>query len=247
MQRFDDAGYRELADLLRARVAARAPGWADGNESDPGIELLELFAFLTESLLYRANPMPERGRASAARLADVALALANPDAGVAGTLERPRYFFGQLLGVEDFQLEQDYFRERLRRLNRELHGSGVVRGLGVSVQPKSSGAGQQVVVAPGFALTAYGEEIAVLDPASVCLPEHGHSLYVLLLHAERPSHPQPAASGENAQFGRIEEGFAIHLEPATVGNGVTLARVLRQDSSWHVDKDFAPARVTKAT
>jgi hypothetical protein len=144
MQRFEDAGYRELADLLRARVAARAPGWADDNENDPGIALLELFAFLTESLLYRENPMPERGRSSAARLAKFALALANPDASVAtGTLERPRYFFGQVLGVDDFQLEQDYFRKRLRRLNRELHGSGVVRGLGVSVQPKSSGAGHR--------------------------------------------------------------------------------------------------------
>ena len=32
-------------------MAARAPGWTDHNESDPGISLLELFAFLTESLL----------------------------------------------------------------------------------------------------------------------------------------------------------------------------------------------------
>ncbi|HEY4405213.1 MAG TPA: hypothetical protein VGN55_11275 [Xanthobacteraceae bacterium] len=235
-----------MAQLLRERVAARAPGWVDGNDSDPGIALLELFAFLTESLLYRADPMPERGRSSAARLADVALLLAKQNADVApGTLERPRYFFGQLLGVDDFQLEQDYFRERLRRLNRELYGSGVVRGLGVSVPPENSGAGQQVVVAPGFALTASGEEVEVLDPATACLPEHGQSLYVLLLHAERPSHPQPAVNGGDPQFARIEEGFAIQLEPAVVGNGVALARVLRQDSNWSVDKDFAPARVTK--
>src|ERR1700694_221464 len=108
MQRFEDADYREFADLLRERVAAHAPGWVDNNESDPGIALIELFAFLTELLLYRANPIPERGRSSAARLAKFSLALANHDASVATrTLERPRYFFGQLLGVDDFKLEQD--------------------------------------------------------------------------------------------------------------------------------------------
>jgi hypothetical protein len=246
MQRFEDADYREIAELLRARVAAHAPGWVDNNESDPGIALVELFAFLTESLLYRANALPERGRSSAARLAKFALALADHDASVVtGTLERPRYFLGQLLGVDDFKLEQDYVRERLRRLNRELHGSGVVRGLEVSVQSENSGAGERVVVTPGFALTSYGEEIEVCDAQTLCLPQDGRSLHVVLLHAERLSHPQPAANGQDAQFTRIEELFAIRLEAATVDNGVTLARLLREDGGWHVDADFTPVRVTK--
>jgi hypothetical protein len=249
MQRFEDADYREFAELLRERVTAHAPGWVDNvdnKESDPGIALIELFAFLTESLLYRANPMPERGRSSAARLAKFSLALANHDASVAtGTLERPRYFFGQLLGVDDFKLEQDYFRERLRRLSRELHGSGVVRGLEVSVQSENSGAGERLVVMPGFALTPHGEEIEVCDIETVCLPEDGSRLYVVLLHAERLTHPQPATNGQDAQFARVEERFAIRLEPATVGSGVALARLLRADSSWYVDEDFTPARVAR--
>src|ERR1700676_1216871 len=104
MQRLVDADYREFADLLRARVAARSPGWVDDNESDPGIALIDLFAFLTEQLLLRVDQIPERGRPTAARLAKFALALANPGASVAtGTLERPRYFSGQLLGADDFQ------------------------------------------------------------------------------------------------------------------------------------------------
>lgn len=46
---------------------------------------------------------------------------------------RLRYFHGQLLGHHDFQNEQDYFREKLKLLNRCLHGYGTVCGLKVSL------------------------------------------------------------------------------------------------------------------
>jgi hypothetical protein len=242
MQRLEDADYREFAELLRACLAARAPGWADGNDSDPGILLIDLFAFLTESLLDRANAIPERGRSSAARLAKFASLLAGHEARVATcVLERPRYFFGQLLGVDDFKLEQDYFRDRLRRLNRELHGYGVARGLEVSVEPDQR-AGERLVVTPGFALSPYGEEIEVCDPETIGLPDDGGRLYVVLLYSERLTARQPDGGTE---FTRVEERFAIRLEPAALGNAVTLARLLREDGSWRVDADFAPARVTK--
>ncbi len=242
MQMLEEADYREFANVLRERVMARAPDWTDRNETDPGIMLVELFAFLTESLLYRASAIPERGRASAARLATFALSLAAQSAPrESGALERPRYFFGQLLGVDEFRLEQDYFRERLRRHHRELHGFGVVRGLAVSVQ--DSGAGEQVVVDPGFALDPHGEEIEVRCPATAPLPARGHLLYVVLLHAERPTHPQPATDGRNAQFTRIQDGYAIYVATAAMGNGVALARLLRADGNWHVDEAFRPARV----
>jgi len=44
MQKFDEAAYRDFAAVLRARVAAHAADWTGGNESDPGIALIELFA-----------------------------------------------------------------------------------------------------------------------------------------------------------------------------------------------------------
>lgn len=44
---------------------------------------------------------------------------------------RLRYFHGQLLGHQDLQTEQDYFREKLKLLNRCLHGYGTVCGLKV--------------------------------------------------------------------------------------------------------------------
>src|ERR1044071_3105635 len=44
---------------------------------------------------------------------------------------RLRYFHGQMLVAHDLQTEQDYFREKLKLLNRCLHGYGTVCGLKV--------------------------------------------------------------------------------------------------------------------
>jgi hypothetical protein len=55
----DDRSYRQLRDELVQRIPVYAPEWTDHNESDPGITLLELFAFLGENLLFRFNQIPE--------------------------------------------------------------------------------------------------------------------------------------------------------------------------------------------
>jgi hypothetical protein len=48
---------------------------------------------------------------------------------------RLKYFYGQMLGVQDFQAEQDFFRDKLKLHNRCLHGYGVVCGLLVEPLP----------------------------------------------------------------------------------------------------------------
>lgn len=58
----DDRTYQDLLDEARARIPVHTPEWTNFNKSDPGITLLELFAFLTESLLYRVNQVPDRNR-----------------------------------------------------------------------------------------------------------------------------------------------------------------------------------------
>lgn len=61
-QLFDARTYQDLVDEALARIPIHNPEWTNFNRSDPGITLIELFAFLTESLLYRANQIPERNR-----------------------------------------------------------------------------------------------------------------------------------------------------------------------------------------
>jgi predicted phage baseplate assembly protein len=55
----DDRTYEQLKSELVKRIPVYAPEWTDHNESDPGIALLELFAFLGESLLFRFNQIPD--------------------------------------------------------------------------------------------------------------------------------------------------------------------------------------------
>jgi len=55
----DDRSYQQLRDELVRRIPVYAPEWTDHNASDPGITLIELFAFLAENLLYRFNQIPE--------------------------------------------------------------------------------------------------------------------------------------------------------------------------------------------
>src|SRR5882757_6664177 len=58
----DDRRYQDLLDEALARIPVHNPQWTNFNRSDPGVTLVELFAFLTENLLYRSNQIPERNR-----------------------------------------------------------------------------------------------------------------------------------------------------------------------------------------
>jgi len=71
--------------------------------------------------------------------------------------ERPRYYARQLVTPDDLTLEQDYFRAKLRRHNRYLHGWGVVCGAQV-VEAKQP---WKVIVKTGYILGPYGDEIYI--------------------------------------------------------------------------------------
>lgn len=59
----DDRNYEQLLDAAKRRIPSHTPEWTNFDvESDPGITLVQLFAFLTDNLLYRANRIPERNR-----------------------------------------------------------------------------------------------------------------------------------------------------------------------------------------
>jgi predicted phage baseplate assembly protein len=58
----DNRSYDQLRDELVKRIAVYTPEWTDYNESDPGIALLELFAYLGEAMLYQFNQIPDTTR-----------------------------------------------------------------------------------------------------------------------------------------------------------------------------------------
>ena len=68
----DNRSFEQLRDELVRRIPVYAPEWTDHNTSDPGIALLELFAYLGESLLFRFNQIPESTQLAFLRLLGVA-------------------------------------------------------------------------------------------------------------------------------------------------------------------------------
>ena len=56
----DDRRFQDLVDDAKRLVQQRCPEWTDHNVSDPGVTLIELFAWMTDQLLYRVNRVPDR-------------------------------------------------------------------------------------------------------------------------------------------------------------------------------------------
>lgn len=84
-----DQSYQDLVDTTLARIPVHTPEWTNFNHSDPGVTLVELFAFLSENLLYRANQIPERNRRKFLSLLGVGLRPATSARGLV-TLQNDR-------------------------------------------------------------------------------------------------------------------------------------------------------------
>lgn len=64
----DDRNFTDLVDEAISRIPAHTPEWTNPREGDPGRTIVELFAWLTDTLLYRANLIPERQHLAFLRL-----------------------------------------------------------------------------------------------------------------------------------------------------------------------------------
>jgi hypothetical protein len=78
------------------------------------------------------------------------------------SLERTRFFPRQLVTPDDLTQDQVYFREKLRRHNRLMHGWGIV--CGALVQHRE---GCELTVTPGYVLGPWGDEILLDEEVSI--------------------------------------------------------------------------------
>lgn len=56
----DDRSFQDLVDDAKRFIQERCPEWTDHNVSDPGVTLVETFAWMTDLLLFRLNRVPDR-------------------------------------------------------------------------------------------------------------------------------------------------------------------------------------------
>ncbi len=147
-------------------------------------------------------------------------------------LEEPvhnRYFYGMLLDVFHFELEQHYFNSKRWLLNRLVSGYGVICGLDVELCDDK----KSVVLLPGVAIDKWGREIIVPQPSRpVLIPVHSASaaqmeeedecedefVYVSLCFHQCDSDPAPAMGGhcetvEVCAPSTIRERYEIRIFP----------------------------------
>jgi hypothetical protein len=229
----DTGAARALLDAIEPVIKRAQPGWTSTEEADPGITLIQFFAWVTAGLLYRSDAAPDRRRSVALTAAADVTAAAGACAADARALQRPSYFTGQLLTAADLVAEQDYHREKQRLHNRHLHGWGIVSGLDVRVDATPDSDGVCIVIEPGYAIDRCGEEIAVRDCIRLPLPGNGDTMFVSLRHWEHP-----ASTAGN----RIEEACLIAIVAVVAPSALAIGRLVRADSGWTVDPAFAPAR-----
>ena len=121
---------------------------------------------------------------------------------VGGTIECPpvrnRYYYGKLLDVFHFEMEQNYMNDKRWLLNRLVSGYGVICGLNV----KLGSDGQSVVVSPGVAIDKCGREIIVCQPSDP-----------YPLPAPQAPPPSPSAGGSTSPSGTPAAGASASTEP----------------------------------
>jgi predicted phage baseplate assembly protein len=76
--KLDDRTFQDLVSEARSMIPRHCPEWTDHNLSDPGITLIELFAWMVDIMLYRLNKVPDKNYIKFMELIGIRLAPAHP-------------------------------------------------------------------------------------------------------------------------------------------------------------------------
>ena len=119
----DERTHADLLEEAVARIPSYVPEWTDWNRSDPGITLLSLQAWLTETLLFQLNRLPELNFIKFLQLLGVSQRVAEPANAeltfvLREELDTPEVLIskGTLVEVPDPDLEQPLYFETDRTL-----------------------------------------------------------------------------------------------------------------------------------
>ncbi|MET1254235.1 baseplate J/gp47 family protein [Aliikangiella maris] len=80
--KLDDRTAQDLINEMLAKIPGHTPEWTNPRIGDPGRTLIDLFAWLGDTILYRANLIPERQRLEFLRLLNIPMIPAAPAKGL---------------------------------------------------------------------------------------------------------------------------------------------------------------------
>lgn len=86
----DDRQFADIVAQAKTLIPRYVPEWTNFNESDPGMTLVELFAWMSEIIIYRLNQVPDRNYIKFLQLIGIELEPAQPaTAEVTFTVSQP--------------------------------------------------------------------------------------------------------------------------------------------------------------
>ncbi|MGA2086179.1 MAG: hypothetical protein ABSG60_11720, partial [Terracidiphilus sp.] len=74
----DNRQYADIVAQAKTLIPRYAPEWTNFNDSDPGMTLVQLFAWMTEILIYRINQVPDLNYIKFLQLLGIELQPAQP-------------------------------------------------------------------------------------------------------------------------------------------------------------------------
>lgn len=177
--------------------------------------------------------------------------------------DRPNYYAGQYLLEDDFELEQQYHVDRLRRHHRLLHVAGIVHGLEVSWVDSPTNTKLQVTA--GTAIDADGRQIVLAqNKADIAIPTpiaaNGSILYIRYesseLSTQGTATTQPATSSATGSAAatttpaptptegknRIKEDPVIGWETTVPTGAIALIQVMPNKELSFSDRIYSGIR-----
>ncbi|MEM1265894.1 MAG: putative baseplate assembly protein [Pseudomonadota bacterium] len=231
----DDRSFDDLVTEARARMARFLPDIEAVPDGDPLHAMIDLFAFMTESVIYRANLIPERQRQAFLNLLGLPLRPARPARGLVSIDARPRQ--NQLEVAPLLRAEttltgagQTFTTEgeitplplALKLLIKERIEANVLLEAGITPQ--------QLVEQYGGAVTAFRpRSFPVGEPVDLATSLDGH-LY-LLLHLPEARFVDQAAAVREAVAGRT---LNIGLAPIADLPGEIAEEVFPRQLLWEI-------------
>lgn len=133
---------------------------------------------------------------------------------VNGIPKRNNYFSGKAVTAKNLTQEQSYFIDKIKQMNSELSGYGIVNGFGIDTFNSSK---QIIYLNPGIGVDSVGNLLALYQGREFKLPrslEEGDYIYLRLLEkgAERVARNNDEECGSECCFNYIVEEFEIVLE-----------------------------------
>lgn len=131
-----------------------------------------------------------------------------------GAPKRNNYFSGKYISAEDLTLEQEYFINKIKQMNSELSGYGIINGLTISGFNNTD---KSIVVNPGIGIDSCGNVLAIYNETKFTLPDKlndGDYIYLRFLEKgkNRVARKNDEECGDECCFNHIVEDMKIYVD-----------------------------------